>query len=305
MKFIGHTKQVRHLDRALQSRAVPSALLFSGPAHVGKRTLAEYFARAIIDGSEKIDFSHGGARDYYGDLMTCAPISEKQKIKKKGAKSSKAKKDQEKTLTHDISVDQVRDAARELSLSALHGGARVLIIDDAERLGVAAQNAFLKTVEEPPTNAHIIFVTSNKSRLLPTLRSRTQTITFSLLSDDALSVLSDDVDLRVRAMGRPGLLTNLLAEKAPHDRDHNGDGQVNLLSGGSVADRLAYAKELSYDKEHARSVLAELQWNMRTRIISEHSYGDYATLARIEETRHLLRTNVNAHMVLEELVLHL
>lgn len=305
MKLIGHNKQIEHLNRVLARDVVASSYIFSGPADIGKRTLAEYFARAIIDGRKKIDFAEGSERDYYGDLLTCAPLVEIKKVAKKSQKKKSKGLSREKKITHDITVEQMRDVVRELSLSSLHGHARVLIIDDADRMGRGAQNAFLKTVEEPPHNAYIIFITSDASRLLSTMRSRCQMMSFGLLNEEDLREMCADEQLRAFAMGRPGLLAQL--QKDDVLKEHYSAERENsaLLQTGTVAQRLHYAEELAQDKEYARDILAQMQWHLRRRILQEESYAEYAKIMRIEKMRQLLRTNVNTRMALEELFLHL
>lgn len=307
MELIGHKKQKEHLNRALANGVVASSYIFSGPAHIGKRTLAEFFARAIIDGQQAIDFADGAERDYYGDLLTCAPITEVKKIaQKKGAKKKGgAKKLQEKNMTHDISVDQIREVVHELSLSSFHGQARVLIIDDADRMGRGAQNAFLKTVEEPPRNAYIIFVTSDISRLLPTMRSRAQTLSFGLMNEDALHGISSDTQLCAMAMGRPGLLKQLQNDAVVKEQYKNGHMQEQTVLEGSITQKIAIADDLSKDKEYARDVLTMMQWKIRQQTVQDGSYENFTKIMHIEKTRQLLRTNVNARMALEELFLHM
>ncbi|MEC9372951.1 MAG: hypothetical protein VYC34_03870, partial [Planctomycetota bacterium] len=63
---------------------------------------------------------------------------------------------------------------------------RVFIIDEAELLNIATQNAILKTLEEPPAGAVIILVTSNAERLLPTIQSRCQRVSFETLDNEAM-----------------------------------------------------------------------------------------------------------------------
>jgi DNA polymerase III subunit delta' len=71
-----------------------------------------------------------------------------------------------------ITVEQVRDLERELQMRSLRGGRKVVVIFDADRLVESAANAFLKTLEEPPRNSHIILVSSFPELLLETIISR-------------------------------------------------------------------------------------------------------------------------------------
>jgi DNA polymerase-3 subunit delta' len=74
--------------------------------------------------------------------------------------------------TRRITVEQVRDLERELQMRSLRGGRKVVVVFDADRLMEQAANAFLKTLEEPPRNSHIILVSSFPELLLETIISR-------------------------------------------------------------------------------------------------------------------------------------
>jgi DNA polymerase-3 subunit delta' len=71
-----------------------------------------------------------------------------------------------------ITIEQVRELERELQMRSLRGGRKVVIIFAADRLIEAAANAFLKTLEEPPSGSHIILVSSLADQLLETILSR-------------------------------------------------------------------------------------------------------------------------------------
>jgi DNA polymerase-3 subunit delta' len=81
----------------------------------------------------------------------------------------------------EIKIDQIRQAQDRISLKPFEGRKNILVVDGAETLNDAAQNAFLKTLEEPPGDALIILVTSMSQSLLPTIRSRCQEVRFQPL----------------------------------------------------------------------------------------------------------------------------
>jgi DNA polymerase-3 subunit delta' len=89
----------------------------------------------------------------------------------------------------DISIDQLREIQRELSLRPYEAPRKACIMEPAERMSVNAANSLLKTLEEPPGNAIIILLTENANILLPTIRSRCQLIRFSPLSLENISLL--------------------------------------------------------------------------------------------------------------------
>ena len=81
----------------------------------------------------------------------------------------------------DISVDQVREVERAAALAPFEGRTRVVIIDPADAMSIGAQNAFLKTLEEPPPNTAFVLIATREDRLLETVRSRCRRIEFTLV----------------------------------------------------------------------------------------------------------------------------
>ncbi|HJP88488.1 MAG TPA: hypothetical protein VJ850_05575 [Candidatus Limnocylindrales bacterium] len=142
---------------------VPHALLLAGPSGVGKRTLADDIAAALLcaapDGADRPDrtcracraLEHGN----HPDLHVLGPTGAGQVIPI-GGRDDRG----------------VRDLVRELALMPVEGGLRVAIIGDADRMTEDAQSAFLKTLEEPPAGTVLILTAADEERLLPTIRSR-------------------------------------------------------------------------------------------------------------------------------------
>jgi len=85
-----------------------------------------------------------------------------------------------------IRVDPMRQLDREANFRPYEGNARVFIVEDAERMNDASSNALLKTLEEPPSTSHLILITSRPASLLPTIRSRCQTIRFVPLTSSEI-----------------------------------------------------------------------------------------------------------------------
>ena len=83
--------------------------------------------------------------------------------------------------TGTIKIDEIRDVLRQVGFRPFEARRRVVIVDDAEALGREAQNALLKTLEEPPPGSMIILVTAQPGLLLDTVRSRCPTVRFGPL----------------------------------------------------------------------------------------------------------------------------
>jgi DNA polymerase III subunit delta' len=155
-------------QRLLATRARPAqALLLAGPRGVGKSELAQAWARALLCEAPQPDgaacgrcpachwFDTGGHPDFR--LVTL---------------QEKTGKEGETRLATAIEVDQAREAVDYVQLSTYRAGFRVVVVDPADSLNLAAANALLKVLEEPPLKTVFVLVSDQPRRLLPTIRSR-------------------------------------------------------------------------------------------------------------------------------------
>ena len=157
---LGNGRVKKILRLALQRGRVPNSLLFCGPEGVGKRSLALALARAI-NCQRRED-------DSCDDCPVCRAISEGrfpdvQEIKPEG---------------QFIKVEHVREMRQLAYLRPMAGKKRVFIISEAEKLNEESANTLLKILEEPPFFSQFILVTSNPHLILPTIKSRCQTLQF-------------------------------------------------------------------------------------------------------------------------------
>jgi len=154
----GHTAALGLVARATRTEQPPHALLLLGPGRVGKTTLALDLAAGLLclaaDAAERPcrkcaacrKIAHGN----HPDLHILAPEGAGQQIR----------------------VGQVQALASDLALLPLEGRFRIAVITSAERLNVDAQNALLKTLEEPPAAAVLVLAADETAGMLPTVVSR-------------------------------------------------------------------------------------------------------------------------------------
>jgi DNA polymerase-3 subunit delta' len=165
----GHQAPLQQFLKAHQDGRLASTFLLVGPSGIGKRKAALGFAQALL-----CDTSTLGC----GACGPCLRVA-------KGASESLLMVAPEGTQ---IKVEQGREILEFLSLQRL-GKARVVIIDQAQLLNVQAGNALLKTLEEPPEHTYLFLIASSQAAVLPTIRSRSQVLRFSPLSDADLRAL--------------------------------------------------------------------------------------------------------------------
>jgi DNA polymerase-3 subunit delta' len=299
MDFIGNTKSVNSLRKALERGTLNHAYLFSGPERVGKFTLAKMFAlSAIAGGKLSLDIDDVD-KDALLDLIIVEPeIVEKNNISKQ----------------RDISIEKIREAKQSLSLFPYHGKYKVLIINDAHKMNVSAQNALLKILEEPNQTTILILVTNEIDRILPTILSRLQVVNFGLVSDanmqqgfaDNFSFQNDCIELSI---GRPGLAQFLSENIEEKNFRLDALSEFKRIKKGSLNDKFKLAEELSKDAVRTLDKLNIWLWEIRKEIASEsltESSNAYANIEKIQKAMGILkRTNANSRLILETLFMDL
>lgn len=171
-ELVGQEHAVSLLTRAVQHDRTAHAYLFDGPEGVGKRSAGVGLAIALIcrqspgQGCGVCDACRRILAGQHPDVRVFAP--------------RKA----------DYVVDQIREDIIPLGSERPHEApARVLVLDEADRLNVESGNCLLKTLEEPAAHTHFVLVTAAPERLLPTIRSRTQRVRFRAVAGASLTEL--------------------------------------------------------------------------------------------------------------------
>lgn len=167
----GNTATKERLGRLLHADRFPHALILSGPVGSGRRTLARSIAAALACEGRDEDLPCGTCKNcrrvkegIFPDLHVIAP-------------------DEGKSL---IPVAKIREMRAEMSLSAVEGGRRIFIIENADAMNTAAQNALLVSLEEPPDGVYILLIAESEEALLTTVRSRAQSVRTELFDNDRL-----------------------------------------------------------------------------------------------------------------------
>jgi DNA polymerase III subunit delta' len=185
--LIGNDEVKESLRHLLVSERVPGSLLFTGEEGIGKKLFALELAKAMNCrhrvGVEACDECSSCKRI---SRSTFPPFGKDDDDKERLIWSEHADVAMARPYKNIIRVKVMRELEREANFRPFEGAARVLIVEDADTMNDQAANALLKTLEEPPPTSHLILTTSNPTALLPTIRSRCQTIRFAPIPREAI-----------------------------------------------------------------------------------------------------------------------
>jgi len=170
----GRVKKILRLS--LSRKRVPNSLLFYGPRGIGKLKTARVLAKAL------------NCLNLPDDACDACPNCE---ALNRGRFPDYVEVEAE---TEIISIEQMQDVRAIAYMKPMVGRSKVFIIKEAERLHDPSSNCLLKVLEEPPAWSHIILVTENPSRILPTIRSRCQTLAF-------MPVATEEIEKALRDRG--------------------------------------------------------------------------------------------------------
>lgn len=322
--LLGHEWAVEMLRRQIERGALSHAYLFTGPAGVGRRTLALRFAQALFCPTPS---SPG---EPCGVCRTCKQVEAMQypdltvvQAEKEGGV---------------LKVDQVREVRQLLSLKPYQGERRVALFLRFEEANASAANALLKTLEEAPQHAILLLTASDPDLLLPTIVSRCEVLRLRPVGAEALTglLLRRGADpataplLAHLAGGRPGAALRLLADPAALDFRRQRLDELRSLLSASRVEKFAYAEKLTDRKRAEQERLREtlLLWLSYWRDVLVAASGAAAPLVnadRAEDIRALaarlgldaarrlteqaekaverLDMNVNARLLVEVLLL--
>ena len=254
--IVGQQAMASTLKTAVLSGRMAHAYLFCGPRGVGKTTAARVLAKTI----NCLNLQPSG--EACNECESCKAFNEGRSFNIF-----------ELDAASNNSVEDIRTLIEQVSIAPVLGRYKVYIIDEVHMLSQAAFNAFLKTLEEPPSYAIFILATTEKHKILPTILSRCQIYDFKRItvSDIAhhLKFVADSEGITAEetALG-------LIAEKA--------DG--GMRDALSMFDRVASYGEGSISYQQALECLNILDYTYYVRFIKAFIQGDYReTLLILDE----------------------
>jgi DNA polymerase III subunit delta' len=281
----GHPAALAMVARAVAARTPPQSLLIVGPEGAGKTTLALDLAAGLLCGEDdpterpcgRCSSCRKVAHGNHPDLHRLAPQGAGRAIRIGAATNPEP--------------GTARWLIRELALAPMEGAVRVAVVEDADRMNEDAQNALLRTLEEPPPGSCLVICAGNEEAVLPTVRSRCARLRIGRVPDaDVAAVLGERgladaaraAAIARVADGRPGRAIALArAPEAMLDRDRIARELLDLAGAGPEA-RLAAARGLIAAADDVENALEQA---MATTVDAGRSAANPRTAARRGPTR--------------------
>lgn len=316
--ILGQERAIAVLRRSIAAGRLAHAYVFAGPPGVGKRATALALARACLCGD-----APGTGCGACRECALVAALTHPDLFVEDLARA----REERATASH-VSIEQVRRVRGHLAMRPVRGPRKVALVDDAERMTADAQNALLKTLEEPPGRTVLVLVATNADALLPTIRSRCQLVRFAPLDPAILERLLVAGGLGAVEAGTAARLADGSLERARElacgelaARCRDLQERLDRIGRASIPDLLDLAAELAPARgaraDQAVLVAAVVDWARRRagEAARAATAGDDAALDEVRRavrrleracaTSRDLDRNANGHLAWDTLLLDL
>ena len=277
--LIGHQKQWNFLKKITEVNKISHSYLFIGQEKLGKKKVALEWASLLFN--ENINFK----KSYNPDLLLVEPDGK------------------------EIKISQIRELIQKFSLKFYSAPFKIAIIDKAHLMNKEAQNALLKTLEEPKGKTILILITEFPEMLFSTILSRVQVVKFYPVKQEEIIKYLKKQEIKDReveeisktARGKPGLAIDFFLEPNKLENEKKIIKELINISKASLSIRFQYVKKLA-EKEDVRDIL-----NIWLKYFRDTDIYKFKNIIKqIQEINFLLsKANINPKLALEVLILEL
>lgn len=243
-KLIGHQWAAHLLQRHLLNKNLRHAYLFCGPEGIGRRTLALRLTQSLFcTSTERTDVP----------CLHCKSCQQVERMEHPDFYPVNVSSDSQV-----IKIDQIRELHHSLSLSPYQAPYQVALLQDFEKATPSAQNALLKTLEEPPPQVLIILTAENPEMLLETIVSRCEvvhlrTVPLRIIQRELIAEYNLEADNALKlahlSAGRPGAAVRLHLQPELRAKHQQWLDELQALFPASIVERFSRAKNLKSDAE--------------------------------------------------------
>lgn len=269
VKVIGHEKEKTYFENVIKNNELSHSYLFYGKEGIGKLFFAKELAKSILNTD---------------NLDTC--LDYKYICKNEDKK--------------DIVIEQIRkDIIDDIYTAPISSKYKVYIIDGAQALNASAQNALLKTLEEPPRYVVIILIASSIANILPTIISRVNKISFDKLeSKDIENYIKNKYNKSLNENmlryidGSIGLATKIVEEEL-ESKFNEIDKLYDILVKKDTVESIMLAQKIDFSNKNMLEYLEYLLYKN----------GKYETIKYIDRAMYRLKFNGNYEIVIDNMIL--
>lgn len=287
-KIIGNEPIKEMLKTAIQNKTISHSYLFVGIRGIGKKLLAQEFAKQILCLEQNqncrckscIEFESQNHPDY----MVIEPDG------------------------NSIKIEQIRFLQKKIQEKPIIASKKVYIVNEAEKMTTEAQNCLLKTLEEPPEFATILLIGTQENLFLPTIKSRCMILKFMAIEDEKIKQylqenygVTDVPQNRLKLFqGSIGKAINLKDKQDDYDKIET---LVENLSKKNLLEIVQLAENLYKAKEEILEILEYINI-----LLLEHAKTNYLytnCIEIVENTKKRLKQNANYDMCIDNMLFNL
>jgi len=283
----GHSTQLGLLQKAFIADSLAHAYVLAGPSQVGKRTAARRLAQFLLceSGDACATCGHctsllAGSNADYMEVLPDAGV---------------------------IKIEPIRDLSYKLALLPYDGKRKIAVIDDAHLMTQEASNALLKVLEEPKSGTHLILITDNPHRLLPTISSRAQKISFGPVDAASFSEWLTASNLPApdpAFTGRPGHVLATAADPDSAQVMSESSESLGHFVSGSLGRKLLLAQELAErETPELKALLEHWLHHLRHRLLESPDQNLAGKIQGVIRAQRMLDQNANSKLLLTEMML--
>ncbi len=320
MLTVGHEREKEFLKKSHLLKKIPSALAFIGKEGIGKKLLALEFARGLLCERDE-PFGCNECKSCRLVNVFIGKVRQGEEEDFRFLYKDESGKERFAYLVGDhpdlvlvvpdgnqIKIDQIRQLQEFVGLKPT-GRRKVVLIDEAGKMNQQAQNALLKTLEEPPPDTHFVLIAERRGELLPTILSRCQVVSFGKLKPPEVEKVLLSLNLEVKEdlkklLQEEGSLKFLLMEEEERVLLH----EVLDLENLSFSRIVRLSEETEKWEAEKKELLLEFIERKLTDLMLEGRIPfskSELLLHRLEEIKRGLKRGIKFRLALEVLLIDL
>ena len=273
--IVGNETIKNLLIQSLNNNRILQSYMFIGISGIGKKKLANEFAKEIIKAKQK---------DNIPDLLNIEPDG------------------------NSIKIEQIREMQKKIQEKPIASDRKVFIIDDADKMTKEAQNCLLKTLEEPPQYATIILIGTNENSFLTTIKSRCMILRFNKLSDEEMKkYLNENMEITEVTQTMldmyQGSIAKAITLKNKEKKYFEIENLVNQIAEKDLIDIVKQAEKLYKEKDDIYEILDYINILLLKKAKEDYRYTKCIQI--VENTKKRLKQNGNYDMCIDGMLFNI